>query len=356
MLGEMAFHYGGQVAPRVPARFAFDAFAKALELDSVFAPAYEHIVSLALRLQDQRMARKLASPEAPSPTTAAFLDSAKARRVWDTWFYIQGAVDSGEATIAAARAFTRSRHAPDSLDTERQERVLPQTLAYRGHLQEARRELWAHRPWKGSSANLIAGELLMQGAVSPDSAASWLESLLHDGSLWSPVGLAWWSARGDSGSLHRLEQLARSKSRSAPAATGEAAYWTYQAATVPAYLALARRDTSLALSLLAGLSDTLCRYCYFDRLLQAQILSERKQDAEAAALLNGPLHDYDVLTPSEVPWALLQARLNERLGNRDKAVECYSFVAAAWREADQELQPLVTEAREGVARLSGEVK
>jgi eukaryotic-like serine/threonine-protein kinase len=380
MLGELAFHYGGQVAPRAPPRVAYDAFARAIQLDSVFAPAYEHIVSLALRLQEQRMARRyaeayvsirtggssaasvsaavdlLTSPEAPSSGTAAFLDSAKAKQVWDTWFYIQRAVDSGEASIAAARAFTRSRHGPDSVDIGRQGLVLAQTLAYRGHLREAGHELWMRRPWGDISANFVAAELVTLGVVSPDSSAVWLESLLREGSAWSPWGLTWWSARGDSGALRRLERLARSKSLSAPAATGEAAYWTYQAATVPAYLALARRDTSLALRLLGALSDTLCRYCYFHRLIRAQILSGRKQDTEAAVLLNEPLHDLDLLTPSEVLWALLQARVYERLGNREKAVESYSFVAAAWRGADQEFRPLVTEAKEGLARLSREQK
>ncbi len=171
MMGETAYHYGGQVAPRVSPRVAFDAFARALELDSAFAPAYEHIVDLALRLRDPETARRygeaylrvgsgrtgaasvraaldlLASPNAPPPATVAFLDTAKAKQVWDAWFYIASAVDSGEAAVAAARAFTRSRHGPDSVDAERQRGLLGGALAYRGHLREAVRELWTHRPW-----------------------------------------------------------------------------------------------------------------------------------------------------------------------------------------------------------------
>ena len=58
---------------------------------------------------------------------------------------------------------------------------------------------------------------------------------------------------------------------------------------------------------------------------------------------------------STVPvWALECGRVNERLGNREKAVESYSFIAADWRNADPELQPLVQEAKEAVARLTGE--
>jgi hypothetical protein len=49
-----------------------------------------------------------------------------------------------------------------------------------------------------------------------------------------------------------------------------------------------------------------------------------------------------------------RGRVNERLGNRDKAVQSYSFVAAVWRNADPELQPYVKEAKEALARLSTE--
>ena len=128
----------------------------------------------------------------------------------------------------------------------------------------------------------------------------------------------------------------------------------YQALAAQPYLALARRDTSLALTLFAALPDSLCRYCYLNRLQRAQLLSARKQDVEAAALLSEPLHDHDLTTPSEVLWALEQARVSERVGDRETAVEGYAFVAAAWRAADPELQPLVREAKEGLARLNAE--
>ena len=51
---------------------------------------------------------------------------------------------------------------------------------------------------------------------------------------------------------------------------------------------------------------------------------------------------------------LERGRVAERLNDRDKAVQCYSFVLDAWRNADPELQPYVTEARDGLARLTGE--
>ena len=58
--------------------------------------------------------------------------------------------------------------------------------------------------------------------------------------------------------------------------------------------------------------------------------------------------------PSEVLWTLERARVAERLGDREKAIRAYQYVANLWRHADPELQPYVTEAREGLGRMTGE--
>jgi hypothetical protein len=145
-------------------------------------------------------------------------------------------------------------------------------------------------------------------------------------------------------------------SHSAAPGTDDAAYWMYEVAAVQPYLALAREDTTRALALFAGLPDSLCRDCYWDRLKRAQLLSVLQRDRDAAVLLDEPLHDHEYGTPTQVLWALERGRVNERLGNKEKAVESYSLVTAAWHGADPELQPLVSEAKEGLARLSAERK
>ena len=58
-------------------RLGFDAFAKAIELDSAFAPAYEHIVGLADarltgRLCPPPISSALPSSESPGGTTRWF--------------------------------------------------------------------------------------------------------------------------------------------------------------------------------------------------------------------------------------------------------------------------------------------
>ena len=59
---------------------------------------------------------------------------------------------------------------------------------------------------------------------------------------------------------------------------------------------------------------------------------------------------------SDVIARLEQARAAERLGERERAIAGYRFVVEAWRHADAELQPYVTEAREALRRLTAEPK
>ena len=62
------------------------------------------------------------------------------------------------------------------------------------------------------------------------------------------------------------------------------------------------------------------------------------------------------VVPGQVAWKLERARVNERLGNTEEAIRDYAYVADIWQNADEVLQNFVTEAREAVARLTGEGK
>jgi len=122
-----------------------------------------------------------------------------------------------------------------------------------------------------------------------------------------------------------------------------------------AFLALARRDTAEALKRLAALPDSLCIFCsYLPRLAYVQLLEARRRDREAALLLERPSTFY--MAPTWGLWQLLRGRVNERLGDRDKAIDAYRFVADVWRNADPELQPYVDEAKAALKRLTGEPK
>jgi hypothetical protein len=45
------------------------------------------------------------------------------------------------------------------------------------------------------------------------------------------------------------------------------------------------------------------------------------------------------------------ARLYEQVGDRDRAIEAWSWVRDGWSEADPELQPRVSEAEREIERL-----
>jgi tetratricopeptide (TPR) repeat protein len=169
------------------------------------------------------------------------------------------------------------------------------------------------------------------------------------------VGLAttlpWWTARGDSGMIREIEHRGDSAAR-ATASQVDRNIATYTSQAARAYLALVRHDTTAALQRLEALPDTLCPLCYQARLTLGQLLSARQDDRKAAALLDRWL--IDLTLPSEVFWTLERGRVAERLGDREKAIRSYQYVANVWRHADPELQPYVAEAREGLARMTSE--
>jgi len=128
----------------------------------------------------------------------------------------------------------------------------------------------------------------------------------------------------------------------------------YLHAAATAYLALARADSVQALGLFRAIPDTLCivNDCFYEKLTEARLLSSQGEARQAGALLDswvwsggGPLFVLGVLE---------QGRIAEGLGERGKATRSYQFVLDAWRRPDPELQALVVEARNALARLTSE--
>ena len=99
--------------------------------------------------------------------------------------------------------------------------------------------------------------------------------------------------------------------------------------------------------------DSICSFdgCYAVWFTKAQLLEAVRRDRDAMRILD---HEYPQVDPGRVLWHLERARVAERLGDREKAVRGYAYVAAAFQHADSALQPMVSESRAALGRLAGD--
>ncbi len=371
MLGEARYHFGSTFGSSP--RQALEAFDRAIAHDSSFAPAYIHPVELALWLEGPEAAgryvrkylalgptdvsasgmrligRVLERPHAQPRDIAALLKEASPGALDDAWLALRHLVDQGEAAVGVARALAAGpEDEAESITREGSERWLGISLLYRGHVRDAARILFRQ---PGTIPPFLVESALL-GGIPADSASTmfhhWLSSEQALGAL---PALPWWTAQGDSVSIRQLARKTGTLSRLMGRGV-ERDIATYAHDAALAYLDLVRRDTAAAVRRLESLPDSLCAVCYFERLTLAQLLSARHEDEKAAKLLDRSLTELTV--PSHVLWALERARVAERMGNRAKASRDYQYVADAWRQADPQLQPYVTEAREALSRLAGE--
>jgi serine/threonine-protein kinase len=388
-VGDARFHeappLGGIPGP------ALEAFDRAIALDPGFAPAYEHTVQLALRLNRPDLARKYAAAylrldptdvNAPAirlaalmldpvrshaPETARVIDTASTRVLLDAAIEDLGWwADSDEAGVRLLRALTlRSGTGEDPWsDTLMYDQFLAYQLAYRGHLQEAYAVdrpilLGPRRPFWNGYDPFRALALL---GVIPESVAAATFGHAFEPGAWhvsafltdrTQRGLPWWLARSDTASLARFALRAEQQARSQTSARGKL-QGRYLHAAATAYLALARADSVRALGLFQAIPDTLCivNDCFYEKLIEARLLTAQGQARAAGALLDrwvwggeGPLFVLGVLE---------QGRIAEGLRERQKAKDSYQFVVDAWRHADPQLEPFVVEARNALARLTRE--
>ena len=370
-LGEARYHFGSRVGSSP--RQALEAFDRAIALDSSFAPAYIHPVELALWLEGPEAARRYARTYlalGPTGVSASGMEligqvleagDTQPQRVRnllreaspdvldDALAAFRHFMDPGETAVAVARALAASpvEDVKSSTKQDRERRV-GTALLFRGHVHDGARILFQN---PGSiPPQLVEAALLSAGP--PDSAAVVFHRWLSTGPVLAAAhALPWWAAQGDSASIRQLARTSGTGSRSTTKGVDrDIAAYTHDAAL--AYLDLVRRDTATAIRRLEALPESLCVVCYLERLTLVQLLSARHDDEKATRLLDRWLIDLEV--PSQVLWALERARVAERVGDRAKASRDYQYVADAWRHADTQLQPYVTEAREALARLAGE--
>jgi DNA-binding SARP family transcriptional activator len=390
-LGDARFHkappLGGVPAP------ALEAFDRAIALDPDFAPAYEHTLELAIRLNRPDLARKYADAylrldptdvNAPSirlaalvldpershaPETARTIDSASPYVLYEAGLERLGWwADSGEAGIRLLRALARRSGTGEDRwsDTLMLHQYLAFELAYRGHLHEA---------YAADSTLLLDRNasrftnyrdpflgLSLLGAIPESVAATTFGQAFEPARAWPMPpsrsarelrGLPWWLARRDTASLARFARRAEQEARSQTSGRGKIRS-RYLHAAASAYLALAGADSAEALRIVQSIPDTLCieNACFYEKLIEARLLASHGLARQAEAVLDrwvwsgeGPLFVLGVLE---------QGRIAEGLGQRQKATDSYQFVVDVWRRADPQLQPFVVEARTALTRMKRE--
>jgi serine/threonine-protein kinase len=370
LLGEARYHWGFEVGSTP--REALQAFDRAIRLDSSFAPAYIHAVELAFWLDGPaaghryarqylalaptdasalgiRLADQLMSPGMDRQQADRLLREASPAALRDARSALSHAGDSTEWNVVIARALAAAPVGDAPWDSPAgRELGVGTSLLYRGHVREAVKILY--RNPEALPIHLIEPALV--ATTLPDTADRTLRRVVASRRLVGrATSLPWWAARRDSAMVREIERISDSAMGAAPEEVDRnIAAFTSQAAR--AYLALVRHDTAGAVQRFEALPDSLCPMCYFPRMTLAHLLAARQDDARAAALLNRwPM---DLTMPSEVLWTLERARVAERIGDREKAIRSYQYVANVWRHADPELQPYVAEAREGLGRMTSE--
>jgi len=390
LLGEVRYHIGVWLVPTSGWRATLEAFERAVSLDSLFAPAYIHLVETSYALSDTARGRRFAtdlirlnpgSAQAQGLRTmlrllqlqdsgaqARLLDSLSGEALGTAYGALARWPDSAELAVRIARHRLRASYSREDIPTEDAGIDLAHALAFRGHVREAL-TLLGDAP-SDLMPNDAFAEAALLGYVPAERARAAFERWLRLGD-WAPflpvpaLALPWWGAQRDTASLRRfihvVDTMTGGPRALSPDQSTRAALLV---AAARAQEALIRGDTAAALRAYGPLlpnAAPCAPWCQADRLLAARLLDATGRRAEAARVLNAPPAIEGGTTalsrgprPSDVLWYLERGRVAERLGDRTRALEAYRFVAAAWRRPDPELQPYAAEARAGLARLTAE--
>lgn len=343
-LGDVRLHFARLLD--TPSRVARADFDRAIALDSSFALAYEHVVTLALRDQDVGSARRyvaaidryapLTDVGRATPLLHVMLDErATAERLTKLLDSLPLGVlytSVGPASDLMDSAETALRIAQHVVDRTRSEQpaFLPTALtaqsmllAERGHLREAY-EVYAHGAMEDSR---LYAELAILGAVPLSEATETFDRYAEDSLLTASRAAPWRAAHSDSEALKRLQLRVRHSSSSDSIGIDHYVDWSLQL-----YLALVRRDTSTALSICREMKPETLPFRFVEDVDCGQILIARGRYRDAEQLLSPRHWGYGPIT--RVMRSLEWARAAERAGDHDQAVAGYAFVAAAWRNAD----------------------
>ena len=350
-------------------------YDRAIALDSGFAPAYVRPIALAAyldgaasarqyirsylalrpsgpRSQVIRLADALLEPSrTPAIDVSRLVDTASADVLCEATTLLRHVPDSADLVVHFARAIASSPHGDSMAMPKRTVCAFAQVLnglQFRGHLRDADR-------LSSTDAHVMRTAVMYNmarfGMVSADSTRVAFHRILALAPNLTITRLyGWWATDGDTAAIQTyvtaFDGLRGRRPTSEPLIRASAAAGR-------AYLALARRDTAAALRQFMTTSDTLHECWYENRLTLVQLLRLTGRYREAAERLDRRWPGTTQCSNGidDVLWTMERARVFDRLGRTEQAIENYAFVADAWRTADVELQPYVRESRAALARL-----
>jgi tRNA A-37 threonylcarbamoyl transferase component Bud32/tetratricopeptide (TPR) repeat protein len=353
LLGDMRYH----TDPTLTDREALAYFDRAIAADSDFAPAYIHAIELGYRYgvdvgrryadaylrrdprdvegEGVRLATLASDPHVSPRELQAVFDTMPERVGQKAFTAISRLPDSAESAIGLLRAGLR--RTPEGRG-QGLKSLLASELAMHGHISEA----WSLGV---ANKNYIAAEIAGLGLVPADSAAKLLRPLLEETGDASLVPIPVLALVHDTAALIRETAAIETKMHDTSAT--KRAIMGYLSASFRAYTALARGDTVTATRLFDALPDSIVSLP-FDSFVRARLIG-RQDPKRAIEILErrGNSTFPDLLYAAR---QLERGRLAERVGDRERAVDAYSFVAAVWRNA--EVAPL----RDGAKEASDALK
>jgi eukaryotic-like serine/threonine-protein kinase len=372
-LGEVRFHAGFGPHVGVTDQRALQAFAHAISLDSSFAPSYVHAITLAFTIMGRdsglAYARRFLALNPPSVDAAAarlqmalltsrrdtalagrLADSASLDAVGRAYDNLYRVPDSAESAAWLAMRIVRAKGATTPLAGTLAIIAWANAMTFRGHIRQAFTTTIPALP-----PHLPAFALTPLAALAPlgiipmavlDSVLR-IDSNMRDGSSW--YGLRWWSERGDTSAIRTFLTARATEKRGDPRRNRSPVYDT---AVARAYLLLAKHDTTAAMERFRTLPDTLCGgHCVLDAMTWGELLASHGRAAEADSLLQRRFVDVR-LNVLELLQDIALARAADRADDRVTAVDAYGRIEDFWAHGDPELQPIVSEARTALARLS----
>jgi serine/threonine-protein kinase len=359
LLADMRFH----ADPTLTDREARRLFDRSIQADSDFAPAYIHAIALAYRngrasgqryvqaylarnprdVEEQgvRLASRLADPALRPADVDKLLAGLTPALAQKAYAFITLLPDSAEAVVGLVRAAVRI--APAGNVQRNVTNMLASELSMRGHISEA---------WKYAVQNqsYLAGEIAALGLVPLDSALAVMRSWMG---LRSDAALAPFPVLALAHDTATLQRMVATMQKAALADTSstQRALINYVIASARAYTVLAKGDSAAATTMFDALPDSIVTLP-FDQFVRARLIA-RTNPRRAMELLERRQASGDVLYTAR---ELELGRIAERLGEKEKAVDAYAFVAAVLQNAEPVLQGAAKEARDALRRLDSDGK